>query len=610
MGTAMRHRGGRGKNASHDAGSTRQPAPSDMAYYHRKKIVVLLLVLLAVLVRVFLWDGRVAEDPPPTLSWWQTTIIYQIYPRSYQDSDGDGVGDIRGIIQRLDYIRSLSVRAIWLSPIFRSPMRDFGYDISNYTDIDPTFGNLEDFDNLISAAHDRGIKVILDFVPNHSSVLHPWFQLSRQGVAPYKDYYVWTIPGEPPNNWLSLFRGPAWALDSVRGELYYHAFMVQQPDLNWRCAQLVEEMDNVLRFWMSRGVDGFRVDAIQNLFETENLSLNEPPSGDTDVEKDNWYSLRHDYTFDLPEIGGAVRRWRDVLNEYEARDGKARYLVVETLFDNDVSIRNQYYDYGADMPFNFDFLRVNRSCGGHCIQHYVNRELGHLSQGQWPNFVVGNHDNPRVASKMGKDFVNAVNMLLLTLPGTPTTYYGEELGMSDVHVSFDQGQDLQAKGQGEEYFRKYSRDPSRTPMQWNGEKHGGFTSGRVPWLPVSETSSYENVEHQTVSSQSSPLNLYRKLAVLRNEPCFQYGGLEYGIVNDNIFSYTRSTPAGESYLVTINFGHDVSIDNFANALNGVRLGEITLTTENFKSGKYHIGDKKDLYQLELYPGEGLIIKLR
>ncbi|XP_067661432.1 maltase A3-like [Haliotis asinina] len=604
----MKRRGVTGKNASYDTSSIKQPA-SNNKLYSRRQSIVLLLLLLAVLAWMGPWNERVSEHTPPSLSWWQTTIVYQIYPRSFQDSDGDGVGDLKGITQRLDYIRSLNVRAIWLSPIFRSPMRDFGYDISNYTDIDPTFGNLEDFDNLILAAHDRGIKVILDFVPNHSSDLHPWFQLSRQGVAPYKDYYVWTRPGEPPNNWLSLFRGSAWTLDSVRGELYYHAFMVQQPDLNWRCAHLVEEMNNVLRFWLSRGVDGFRVDAIQNLFEVEDLSLNEPPSGDSSVETDNWYSLRHDHTFDLPEIGGAVRRWRDVLNEYEARDGKARYLVVETLFDNDVSIRNQYYDFGADMPFNFDLLRVNRSCGGRCIQHYVDRELGHLSQGQWPNFVVGNHDNSRIASKLGKDFVNAVNMLLLTLPGTPTTYYGEELGMLDVQVPFDQGQDLQAKGQGEEYFRKYSRDPSRTPMQWNGGKHSGFTSGRLPWLPISEMSSYENVERQT-SSELSPLNLYRKLAAFRDRPCFQYGGFEYGVVHEKIFSYIRYEVGGQTYLVTINFGHEISRDDYTEALNGESHGEISITTGNVQSGKYRTGDKVNLHQLELNPGEGLIIKIR
>ncbi len=371
-------------------------------------------------------------------AWWRTRAIYQIYPRSFQDSNADGIGDLRGIIDRIDYLCWLGVKAIWLSPIFPSPMADFGYDISNYTDIDPVFGSLADFDVLVAELHRRGLKLILDYVPNHTSDRHPWFLDSRsaRGSA-RRNWYIWRDPapdGGPPNNWLSEFGGPAWTFDAPSGQYYYHAYLSQQPDLNWREPEVRAAMHEVMRFWLKRGVDGFRVDAIHMLIEAESLTDNDPDP--------NWHPglsparrLLRTQTADLPETQVYVAGMRKVVDEFDDRVliGEA-YLSIARMM--------RYYGEslsGIHLPFNFHLIKT--PWNARAIAALAAEYEAALPAGGWPNWVLGNHDKSRVATRLGGPAqARMAAMLLLTLRGTPTIYNGEEIGMTDGRILPERGQ--------------------------------------------------------------------------------------------------------------------------------------------------------------------------
>jgi alpha-glucosidase len=462
--------------------------------------------------------------------WWQEGIVYQIYPRSFQDSNDDGIGDLPGIVQRLDYLQWLGISALWLSPIYPSPMADFGYDVSDYEAVDPTFGTLSDFDELVRGAHARGLKVILDFVPNHTSIEHPWFRESRASVKnARRNWYIWRDPspgGGPPTNWLSEFGGPAWTLDPQSGQYYYHAYLPEQPDLNWREPAVEAAMHRVLRFWLDRGVDGFRVDAIHMLIEDEELVDNPPNPG--------WLpgmpparSLLRLHTADRPETHAFVGRMRRVLDEYDDRVmiGEA-YLPIDRLM--------LYYGEslsGFHLPFNFHL--ISTPWHPRAIAKLVQDYEAALPPGGWPNWVLGNHDKSRVATRLGGDAeARLAAMLLLTLRGTPTIYNGDEIGMRDVAISRELVQDPWEKnvpGLG------LGRDPCRTPMQWNSEKNAGFSTVQ-PWLPVAADWVQRNVATQTRDADSM-LSLYRSLIRLRRET----GALSVG-------DY-RTVDVGDHYLV-------------------------------------------------------------
>ncbi|MGH8662777.1 MAG: alpha-amylase family glycosyl hydrolase, partial [Burkholderiales bacterium] len=391
--------------------------------------------------------------------WWQRGIVYQVYPRSFMDANGDGIGDLTGIISRLDYLHWLGVDALWLSPIYPSPMKDFGYDVSDYTAVNPHFGTLADFDRLVEAAHARGLKLILDFVPNHTSDQHAWFRQSRASRDnPKRNWYLWRDPepgGGPPNNWLSCFGGSAWQLDPATGQYYYHAFLPEQPDLNWRNPEVVEAMLRVLRFWLERGVDGFRVDVLWHLVKDEHFGDN-PPNADWREGMDPYNALVPLQTTDRPEVHDIVRRMRRLLDEYRERVliGEI-YLPLERLM--------QYYGaelQGAHLPFNFQLLSAPWDAA-HLAGLLAEYERL-LPEGAWPNWVLGNHDRPRIASRVGLAQARVAAMLLLTLRGTPTIYYGDELGMRNVSIPPGEVQDpfeCRVPGLG------LGRDPVRTPMQ-------------------------------------------------------------------------------------------------------------------------------------------------
>jgi alpha-glucosidase len=448
-----------------------------------------------------------------TARWWQRGAIYQIYPRSFMDADGDGVGDLEGIRSRLDYLAWLGIDAIWISPIYPSPMTDFGYDISDYCAVDPRFGTLATFDALVAEAHRLGIKVLLDYVPNHTSDQHPWFEEARRSrQSPRRDYYLWRDPGpggQPPNNWLSEFGGPAWQWEPETGQFYYHAYLKTQPDLNWRHPEVRAAMLNVLRFWLERGVDGFRVDTIHHLIKDQQYRAT-PPNPDYRPGDPPHRALLRLYTTDRPEVHAMIAEMRQVLDGYPDRVliGEA-YLPIERLaayYGTDLS--------GLHLPFNFQLITARWQ--SRALSELAKRYEASLPPGAWPNWVLGNHDRSRIASRVGPRQARVAAMLLLTLRGTPTLYYGDELGMRDVAVPPTQVQDpweRNVPGLG------LGRDPERTPMQWSAAPQAGFSSGQ-PWLPVAADFAAVNVETEMSlgTCAADPTGGWRSCSISRTHP--------------------------------------------------------------------------------------------
>jgi alpha-glucosidase len=537
-------------------------------------------------------DARIAGGG---YKWWQRGTIYQIYPRSFMDSNGDGVGDLPGIISRLDYLRWLGVDAIWISPIYPSPMKDFGYDVSDYVDVNPLFGTLADFDRLVAEAHARDLKVILDFVPNHTSDQHAWFRESRSSRDdPKRDWYIWHDPapgGGPPNNWLSCFGGSAWEFDEATGQYYYHAFLKEQPDLNWRNPHVVDAMMDVLRFWLDRGVDGFRVDVLWHLIKDDRFRDN-PPNPDWTPGRDPYQQLIPVYTTDRPEVHAIVQRMRALMDEYTDRlfIGEI-YLPIEKLV--------QYYGgpelKGANLPFNFQL--INAKWDARHLSRLVHEYESALPEGAWPNWVLGNHDQHRIATRCGLAQARVAAMLLLTLRGTPTLYYGDEIGMCDVEIPPESVHDpfeknVPGKGLG--------RDPERTPMQWNARRNAGFTSG-APWLPLACDCASVNVETQQ-HDPGSMLTLYSRLIALRRgEAALEVGRFELLDADGDVLAYVRRGRKGESsFLVALNLG---SRGHVLHRPLDAPAGAIILSTHLDRHGERVKGN------IALRGDEGIIVRL-
>ncbi len=519
-------------------------------------------------------------------AWWQRGVIYQIYPRSFQDSNGDGVGDLSGIAARLGHLVALGVDAIWISPIYPSPMADFGYDVSDHCEVDPVFGTLGDFDRLLDAAHARGLKVILDFVPNHTSDRHPWFVESRRSRDdPRRDWYIWRDPGPdggPPSNWLSEFGGPAWTFDAATGQYYYHAYLPEQPDLNWRNPAVRAAMLDVLRFWFRRGVDGFRVDAIHHLIEDVELRDN-PPNPDWRPGMSPARSVIRLRTMDQPEVHDAILVMRAVADEFgdTLMIGEA-YLPIDRMM--------AYYGVdltGFQLPFNFHLLSTPWQPTA--VAALIDGYEAALPPGAWPNWVLGNHDRARVASRLGGPQARVAAMLLLTLRGTPTIYQGEELGLVDVPIPPELVQDpweRNVPGLG------LGRDPVRTPMSWTDEPGGGFTTGR-PWLPLGEPNSRANVAAQA-ADPGSMLALYRALLRLRRaEPALAVGSLAQVNATDRVLAYERRDGA-RRLVVALNMGGEP-------AELRASAGAVLLSTFLDRAGE-RIGGR-----VSLRPNEGCIV---
>jgi alpha-glucosidase len=485
------------------------------------------------------------------IRWEHVNGIYQIYPRSFNDSNGDGVGDLRGVIQKLDYIKgdtsSLGIDAIWLSPFFRSPMADFGYDISDYCDVDPLFGTLDDFKELLDEAHKRDIKVMIDYVPNHTSDQHLWFKGSRSSQDNAKrDWYVWCDPkpdGTEPNNWLSVFGGSAWQFDETTGQYYLHTFLTEQPDLNWENPDVRKAMTSVLDFWLSMGVDGIRADAVRWL--SKSVEFRDDPLNPNYDGKNPFNTRIHQYSrygdnlfVYLKEIAATIERYPDRIILFEDYPDKHRDAAEQY---------KSFYSVNPEVaaPFNFEGLRSSYNVGN--LHQIINEFQALLGSDLRPFYCFSNHDKPRLVSRVGAEEARLIALLQLTLPGIPVVYYGDELGMHNVEIPADAVRDpfeLQTPGLG------LGRDPSRTPLQWSGNKHAGFSTVS-PWLPLSDDYETLNVEYE-LQDKTSFLSMYRTLLELRRSPALDEDHYEaWEGENDGVFGYYR-TAADQKLLVILN----------------------------------------------------------
>jgi alpha-glucosidase len=525
--------------------------------------------------------------------WWQTGAIYQIYPRSFMDSNGDGVGDLPGISARLDYLQWLGIDAVWLSPIYPSPMADFGYDVADYTGVEPLFGTMADFDHLLAEVHRRGMKLVLDLVPNHTSDMHPWFLESRSSRDnPKRDWYIWRDPapgGGPPNNWLSVFGGSAWEWDEPTGQYYLHSFAVEQADLNWRNPQVEAAVFDAIRFWLEKGVDGFRVDVIYYMIKDERFRDN-PTNPDYEPGQDPSGAQLHLYSYNRPEVHDLVRRLRKVFDKYDHR------VMIGEIYLPPSELMLYYGENNdeAHLPFNFQLILLPWDPG--VIRAAVSSYEAGLPANGWPNWVLGNHDNHRIATRIGREQARVANMLLLTVRGTPTCYYGDELAMVDVEVPPEMVRDPQELGKP---GLGLGRDPERTPMQWDSSPNAGFTTGN-PWLPVALDYANYNVTAER-DDPASMLTLVRQLLALRrSSPALTMG--DYADVASSapdVFSFTR-THGDERILVLLNFSHAPRVFTMDPAPG---TAQVALSTMPGRSVQV------DLANVELAPNEGLILRL-
>ncbi len=527
--------------------------------------------------------------------WWQDTVVYQIYPRSFQDSDGDGVGDLRGITQRIDYLARLGIGTVWISPIYPSPMADFGYDVADYCGIDPLFGSLGDLDALVGALHDKGLKLILDLVPNHSSSAHPWFQESRSSRnSPRRDWYIWRDPapdGGPPNNWVSQAGGSAWELDPATGQYYYHAFLKEQPDLNWRNPEVRAAIYDAMRFWLDRGIDGFRVDVIWHMMKDAQFR-DDPPNPDFRPGDPPFKQLIPIHSADAPGVLDIAREMRAVLAAYPGD----RLLIGETYLD--IPRLADYYGPQLDavhMPFNFHLIWASwqRSAWRpEPLMRLIESYEAVLPAGAWPNWVMGNHDQPRVATRLGPAQARVAMMLLLTLRGTPTIYQGDELGLANVAVPPEREQDpfgkrMPGTGQG--------RDPMRTPMPWDASRNCGFTTGE-PWLPLGAGRERLSVAAEDADS-GSMLHLAQTLLKLRaREQALSRGSWAPLAVKGDVLAYAREHE-GRRAAVLLNLASEPRVVDLPPSVRG----PVRISTLPGRAGRLVTR------QLDLAADEGVVI---
>jgi alpha-glucosidase len=526
-------------------------------------------------------------------AWWQRGVIYQIYPRSFMDSDGDGVGDLRGIASRLDHVVSVGVDAVWISPFYPSPMVDFGYDVTDHCAVDPLFGTLADFDHLLAEAHARGIRVILDFIPNHTSDRHPWFIESRSSrQSPKRGWYVWRDAGADggvPTNWGAAFGGSTWEWDASTGQYYLHTFLREQPDLNWRNPEVVEAMLDVLRFWLARGVDGFRVDAVQNVVKDDQFRDN-PPNPRWKEGDDPFEKLERVWSGDRPEVHRLIARMREVVEEMRP-DG----VVIGEIY-NTVERMMPYYGEGgrgAHFPYNFQLIRLPWEA--RTIDAAVRRYEALLPPGAWPNWVLGNHDRPRIATRVGAEQARVAAVLLFTLRGTPTLYYGDEIGMTNVPIPPEREVDPWGRR-----VPGFGRDPERTPMQWDGGPGAGFTTGD-PWLPISPNASTVNVAAED-DDPTSMLNLHRRLIELRRrEPALAVGSYAPVDARGDVLAYVREAADGARFLVALNLGASPQVLDVDESIG---MGDVVLSTLGDGEGRAVRG------RVELAADEAVVVRLR
>jgi alpha-glucosidase len=487
--------------------------------------------------------------------WYRRAVLYHIYPLSFSDDNGDGFGDLRGIIRHIDYLHgnndndeSLGVSAIWLSPIYLSPWADWGYDVADHKMIDPRFGTMQDFDNLLAQVHGRGMKLLMDYVPNHTSIEHQWFKKSRsQRQNDKRDWYIWADPsddGGPPNNWLSSFGGPAWTYDENSRQYYMHTFLPEQPDLNWRNPLVREAMLDVLQFWLDKGVDGFRADAVLGLLKDEQLRDDPPNPNFRPGISDPADEFLRIHSAGQRELNATIGSFCDVLAKKQGT-----YLLSEAYL-NIPGLQHLYEackTHPIHAPFNFNLMSLN--WGARSYREFIDSYELALGPNDWPNYVLGNHDRHRLATRIGQERARLLGLMQLTLRGLPVVYYGEELGLYDTKVQASEVRDpweLRVPGHG------LGRDGARGPMPWSDEIGAGFTTNN-PWLPVARDHEQLNVDAERRDPESS-LNLYRHLIQIRNNSPALMDGIYRSIEVNNpyIYAFVRETEV-QKFLIVLNF---------------------------------------------------------
>ncbi len=531
----------------------------------KRALIRLFFLLLPVAFCASQTNSRDAEGH----EWWQHAVFYEIYPRSFADSNNDGIGDLKGITSKMGYLHDLGVDAIWITPCFPSPQVDFGYDVADYENIDPMYGTLADFERMVKGGRKTGVHVILDFVLNHTSDQHPWFKDSASSrTASHRDWYIWRDgrgPDQPPNNWISIFGGSAWKFDDKTGQYYYHFFYPQQPDLNWRNPAVEKAMFDVTRWWYRRGVSGFRLDAVDTLFEDPDLHDNPVLPG---VNKYGDPNLENRYNANLPELHDVLRQLRSVADESHA------VLIGETWTSNIEQLKAYYGAHGDElqMPMDFMFTTIKK-----VDPAQFRRQVAAVdSAGGWPVYVIGNHDMVRSYNRYGDGVHNdqiakLMAAFYLTLRGTPVMYYGEEIGMenNDPQRKEDVKDPVGKLG----WPAEKGRDGERTPMQWKNEPNAGFSKS-TPWLPVPASYATHNVETE-LKDPGSILNFYKRILALRHTNPALIEGAYVPLNQDdpNVLSYLR-TYKGKAVLVALNMsnaGQKITFDLAQQGFAGAKL---------------------------------------
>ncbi len=528
---------------------------------------------------------------PTAPRWWHSAVVYEIYPRSFADGNGDGIGDLSGILSKLPYLAWLGVDAIWIAPFYRSPMVDFGYDVADFKSVDPLLGTLEEFDRLLATAHERGMRVLIDYVPNHTSDQHPWFAASRSSRdSPMRDWYVWRDPapgGGPPNRWLTMFGDPSWSWDEGTGQYYLRSFFPEQPDLNWRNDEVRAAMFDIASWWLDRGVDGFRMDAVPLLMKDPELRDNpDPPPPLEELPGLNaWIRYFDGYNHAHPDMHELFRSFRALLDAYPGDR-----VAIGELHHPDYDVWARYYGELQDeihVPFNFHLAFAEWRSDA--VRDAIEGVEGVLPAGARASWVLGNHDLPRFASprRAGRAQAKVGMLLLLTLRGSPALYYGDEIGMVDVPIDPADARDL------------LGRDPQRTPMQWDGSPNAGFSPPDIrPWLPLAPDAERVNVAAQA-EDPDSLLSLTRRLLRLRREdPALRQGSFEpFGQTPEGTYAFRRNDGAHRLTIL-------VNLTGSPRRVPGIDAGKVLLATSADRE------DERMEEVAELRPNEGLVVDAR
>ncbi|CAO1421776.1 unnamed protein product [Diamesa tonsa] len=547
--------------------------------------------ILSLTVILCLWSDVIS------LEWYEGANFYQIYPRSFKDNNGDGIGDLQGIQSKLQYLKDLGMDGVWLSPIYKSPMADFGYDISDFRDIQDEYGTMDDFDNLLAECNRLGLKLVLDYVPNHSSDEHEWFQKSERKESGYEDYYIWRDPKldentnvlVPPNNWLSGFRFSSWRWSEIRQQMYYHFFHYKQADLNYRNPKVVQEMKDVITFWLNKGVSGFRVDAVPTMFEKTNAdgSLpDEPRSYRSDCDRydhcywDNIYTENQEENYDM------IYQWRKLLDDHSTAHKVAPYVMMTESYQI-MKDSMRYYTNGtvngSHVPFNFELIKAaNLDTTAEQYKNIIEGWLNTMPKGHQANWVLGNHDNHRLASRLGVERGDLLNIMLQTLPGIAITYQGEELVMTDVHLTWEETVDPPACNSNKDVYDEKSRDPARTPFPWDDTKNAGFSTADKTWLPVGTEYVKVNVKAQEAAANSH-LKIFRKLTTIRKDPIFRSGNYTGALSsNKNVYVYKRQFE-DKIAIIVLNFAKTNQTVNITSMFSSIPQ-QLKIYTSSLSSG--------------------------